>query len=177
MRVAFLLCMSTTSKSPRMVLRVAHHIGQQALRNYPHRFSPKKFTQPQLFACLVLKEFFRLDYRKLEALLIDTPTLCNTIGLNRVPHFTTFQKAAKRLLICQYAKQLLAQTVTLGIDAKLVKKTPPTHRCGWHRVRIAPCEPLLRQTPRAVPKHRSNKAKPALPNHNVHTLPQSRGAV
>jgi len=124
MRVAFLLCMSTTSKSPRMVLRVAHHIGQQALRNYPHRFSPKKFTQPQLFACLVLKEFFRLDYRKLEALLIDTPTLCNTIGLNRVPHFTTFQKAAKRLLICQYAKQLLAQTVTLGIDAKLVKKRP-----------------------------------------------------
>ena len=114
--------MSTTSKSPRKVLRVAYHVGKQTLRNYPHRFSPKKFTQPQLFACLILKEFLRMDYRKLEALLIDTPTLCDAIGMSRVPHFTTFQKAAKRLLVRGRARRLLAQTVTLGIDAKLVKK-------------------------------------------------------
>ena len=63
-----------------------------------------------------------MDYRKLEALLIDTPALCNAIGMNRVPHFTTFQKAAKRLLVCRHAKKLLTQTVTLGIDAKRVKK-------------------------------------------------------
>jgi hypothetical protein len=75
-----------------------------------------------LFACLVLKEFLRLDYRKLEALLIDTPTLCNAIGMSRVPHFTTFQKSAKRLLISRSAKRLLIQTLTLGLDAKLVKK-------------------------------------------------------
>ena len=67
--------MSTTSKSPRKVLRVAYHVGTQTLRDYPHRFSPKKFTQPQLFACLVLKEFLRLDYRKLEALLRGLPRL------------------------------------------------------------------------------------------------------
>ena len=42
---------------------------------YAHRFSPKKFTQPQLFAALVLKEFLRLDYRKLAALLADTADL------------------------------------------------------------------------------------------------------
>ena len=114
--------MSTTSKSPRKVLRVAYHVGKQTLRNYPHRFSPKKFTQPQLFACLILKEFLRMDYRKLEALLIDTPTLCDAIGMSRVPHFTTFQKAAKRLLVRGRARRLLAQTITLGIDAKLVKK-------------------------------------------------------
>ena len=114
--------MSSTSKSPRKVLRVAYHVGTQTLRNYPHRFSPKKFTQPQLFACLVLKEFLRLDYRKLESLLRDCPGLCDAIGMSHVPHFTTVQKAAKRLLMSRHAKRLLTQTILLGINAKRVKK-------------------------------------------------------
>ena len=49
--------MSTTSKSPRKVLQVALVVARKALPAYAHRFSPKKFTQHQLFACLVLKEF------------------------------------------------------------------------------------------------------------------------
>lgn len=114
--------MSTTSKSPRKVLWVAYHVGTQTLRGYPHRFSPKKFTQPQLFACLVLKEFLRLDCRKLETLLRDCPGLCDAIGMSHVSHFTTFQKTAKRLLAHRRAKRLLTQTITLSIDAKLVKK-------------------------------------------------------
>lgn len=69
------------------------------LPRYAHRYSPKKFTQPQLFACLVLKEFLQLDYRKLAALLIDCLDLCATIDLDVVPHFTTFQKAAQRLFL------------------------------------------------------------------------------
>jgi hypothetical protein len=78
---------------------------------YSHRFSPQKFTQPQLFASLVLKEFLRLDYRKLAALLVDAADLAATIGLAKVPHFTTFQKAADRLLRAPHAKELLDATV------------------------------------------------------------------
>jgi len=63
-----------------------------------------------------------MDYRKLEALLADAPTLRDTIGLKYVPHFTTFQKAAKRLLVCEIARQLLAQTIAVGTEAKLIKK-------------------------------------------------------
>jgi hypothetical protein len=36
---------------------------RRALLLYSHRNSPKKFTQHQLFACLVLKSFLRTDYR------------------------------------------------------------------------------------------------------------------
>jgi hypothetical protein len=57
---------------------------------YWHRYAPRKFTVPQLFACLVLKEFLRLDYRKLSALLKDAPSLTEAIGLHEVLHFTTF---------------------------------------------------------------------------------------
>jgi hypothetical protein len=49
-------------------------------------------------ACLVLKEFSRLDYRGLAVHLADHPDLGTLIGLKAVPHFTTFQKAAGRLL-------------------------------------------------------------------------------
>lgn len=98
----------------------AHRIGLCCLRAYSHLFSPKKFTQPQLFACLVLKEFLRLDYRKLSALLEDAPTLATAIDLKMVPHFTTFQKAHDRLLGSKRAKRLLDETVDVAIGHKLM---------------------------------------------------------
>ena len=63
--------MSTTSKSPRKVAQVALEIATEALPRFAHRFSPKKFTQPQLFACLVLKQFHKTDYRGITAILAD----------------------------------------------------------------------------------------------------------
>lgn len=87
-----------TSKSPRKVLQVAYGVARDALAPYAHRFSPKKFTQHQLFACLVLKDFLKLDYRGVWQLLLDTPDLCAVIELTAVPHWTTLQKAADRLL-------------------------------------------------------------------------------
>ena len=92
------------------------------MRTYSHLFSPKKFTQPQLFACLVLKEFMRLDYRKLSALLQDAPQLATAIDLTKIPHFTTFQKAHERLLDSQRAKRLLDETVEEAISRRLMKR-------------------------------------------------------
>jgi hypothetical protein len=96
------------------VLLVAHWVGRLALKNYRHKYSPKKFTQPQLFACLVLKEFLQADYRKLSAVLSDAPQLTAAIGLTTVPHFTTFQKAAARLLPAAGVRRLLDKTLTVA---------------------------------------------------------------
>ena len=90
--------MSTTSKSPRKVMAVAYATAQRALLAYSHRFSPKKFTQHQLFACLVLREFLKTDYRGVCQTLADRADLRAAIELTRVPHWTTLQKAADRLL-------------------------------------------------------------------------------
>ena len=106
--------MSSASKSPRRVLKTAYLIGHLSLPLYAHVCAPKKFTQPQLFACLALKEFLQLDYRKLAALLIDCPDLCSVIDLDSVPHFTTFQKAARRLLRMPLANRLLDKTIQLA---------------------------------------------------------------
>jgi Transposase DDE domain len=104
------------------VLLAAYRVGRSRLRKYAHPCSPKKFTQPQLFACLVLKEFLRLDYRKLSAFLQDTPELARTIELDPVPHFTTFHKAASRLLRSQRADRLLSETVRRAVRVRVVKK-------------------------------------------------------
>ena len=90
--------MSTLSKSPVRVARAALAAGSDALPLYAHVYSPKKFTQPQLFACLVLKTFLKVDYRGVEAHLADHSDLRAALGLRAVPHFTTLQKASRRLL-------------------------------------------------------------------------------
>ena len=103
--------MNRTCKSPRTVLVTAWKVAMAILPKYSHRSSPKKFTQYQLFACLVLKAFLKADYRGLMAHLQDSPAWCEAIELAAVPHFTTFQKAAQRLLRIQPVAGLLNETV------------------------------------------------------------------
>ena len=115
----------TTSKSPRRVLQVAYEGACQALPPYAHLFSPKKFSQPQLLACLVLKEFLRLDYRGFACHLADHPDLAELIGMKVVPHFTTFQKAAVRLLAAVPSRQMfdavLKQAHQVGVQKHRVR--------------------------------------------------------
>jgi hypothetical protein len=103
--------MSRTCKSPRTVLVTAWRVAVSVLPRYSHPSSPKKFTQHQLFACLVLKAFLKTDYRGLMAHLQDSPDWCAAIELRHVPHYTTFQKAAWRLLRIQPVAGLLDETV------------------------------------------------------------------
>ena len=105
--------MNTLTKSPLKVARQALAVGARALRPYSHKNSPKKFTQPQLFACLVLKTFFKTDFRGVEQMLFDLPDLTDALRLREVPHFTTLQKAEVRLLKLRLAERLLTATVRL----------------------------------------------------------------
>ena len=106
------------SRSPRKVAGVALEIGNRTLPQYAHKFSPKKFTQPQLFACLVLKRFFDVDYRGIQAYLGDMPSLQQELGLKKVPHFTTLQQAHARLLGSANTRKLLDQSVRLVHEAE-----------------------------------------------------------
>ena len=103
-----------TTKSPRRVLQYAYLIGLSTFRLYSSKYSRKTFSQPQLFACLVLKEFMQLDYRKVSVLLRDSPDLAAVIELESIPHFTTLQKAAARLLTFRPARRLLDQTIRVA---------------------------------------------------------------
>jgi hypothetical protein len=114
-----------TSKSPRRVLRTAYDAACRALPAHRHKFSPKKFTQPQLMACLVLKDFSHLDYRGLAEHLADHPDLRSLIGLKAVPHYTTFQKAAARLFKSAPARAMLDAVLEEALRRKVRKRRVP----------------------------------------------------
>ena len=90
--------MRTLSKSALRVAREALAVGRAALPAYASRFSRHDYTQPQLFALLVLKQFLRTDYRGLVALVAEWRDLRQALGLRKVPHFSTLAHAARRLL-------------------------------------------------------------------------------
>jgi hypothetical protein len=85
------------------VARQALAVGTNALRLY----APRVYTQPQLFACLV----FKTDYRGIAEKLRDLADLRRAVALRRVPHYTTLQKAAARLLRQPRARRLFHTTV------------------------------------------------------------------
>jgi len=103
--------MSLTSKSPQDVAREALAAGTAALALYSHKFSPKKFTQPQLLACLALRKFYKTDYRGISVMLAEHSDLRTILGLERVPHFTTLQKASVRLLGLAGFRKVLRATL------------------------------------------------------------------
>jgi len=100
-----------TSKSPKEVAKVALASGKEAFSDYSHKYSPHIYTQAQLFACLVLKEFEKKDYRGVSQLLIDCSDLRDVIELPKVPHYTTLQKASVRLLALRCVRKLLDKTI------------------------------------------------------------------
>jgi hypothetical protein len=101
--------MSTLTKSPLRVAYLALAMAQQTLRRYTHKYSPKKYTQHQLFACLALKTFFKTDYRGITVLLRDLADLRQALRLTAVPHWTTLHKAGRRLLRRRATRRLLTR--------------------------------------------------------------------
>ncbi|WP_148074109.1 hypothetical protein [Bythopirellula goksoeyrii] len=79
--------MSTTSKSLKRNLQAAYEPAKQRLSKFSYQFSPKKFTHSQSLAYLLLKEFLRLDCRKLSTLLEDIPKLAARIELKKISYF------------------------------------------------------------------------------------------
>jgi hypothetical protein len=66
----------------------------------------------------VLKNFLRTDYRGVVAHLADHQGLVATLELKKIPHYTTLQKAAQRLLKSSPARRLLEATVRLQMGRR-----------------------------------------------------------
>ena len=90
-----------TCKSPRKVLIEAYQLALPLLQDYSSVFSRHDgFTEPQLFACLVLREHQKKSYRGIEALLMDSPQWLAAIGVEhrRAPDHNTLWRAFGRLV-------------------------------------------------------------------------------
>jgi len=130
--------MSKTTKSPLTLAKVTLLIADQALPRYSHRFSPQKFTLPQLLAILVLKKFFKTDYRGIMIILQDSPTLTKTLHLKSLPHYTTIQKAAGRILTFSGAMELLYTTAENALKRNKKIKWAAIDSTGLESGHISP---------------------------------------
>ncbi|MEM7825175.1 MAG: transposase [Candidatus Aenigmatarchaeota archaeon] len=71
--------------------------AKQALQDYSHRNSPKKFTQPQHAVILMLKKKFKATYRDVVDYINEMPDVQKAMGLTTIPHYTTIQKFFQRI--------------------------------------------------------------------------------
>jgi hypothetical protein len=109
-----------TSQSPRTVMRVAYRLARRLLPEHSCKFSRHDFTLAQLFACLVLREFFGLSYRRTEALLADSPAWLADIGLAKAPDHNTLWRAFDALLAMRNCSRMLDLLAELFAKAKLL---------------------------------------------------------
>ena len=64
---------------------------------YSDKYSARRYIQPQLFAILTFRQFFKNDYHSIEQMLHNLTDLRRAPGLKRVPNHSTPQKAESRL--------------------------------------------------------------------------------
>lgn len=79
--------------------RIAYRLAQASLPQYSHPKSPQLYTLPQLAACVLLKFYLNLSYRDTEEWLLATDAVCQVLGLESVPTYSTLQRTAKKLRI------------------------------------------------------------------------------
>jgi len=77
--------------------RICLHLATERVPPYSSKFSKHIFTQPQLITLYCLKLKLRATYRELIDWLAEMPRIQEALGLERLPHFTTVQKAFQRL--------------------------------------------------------------------------------
>lgn len=86
------------TKSPVAVAREALAVGEQSLPAQASKFSRKDYTLAQLFALLVLRKFFRTDYRGVVTIVGEWAELRNALGLAKVPDHSTLWHVEQKLL-------------------------------------------------------------------------------
>jgi len=116
--------MRAMTKSPLCLAREALDLGRAALPAYSGRFSRHDFTQPQLFAILVLKIFLKTDFRGIVSILADWPNLRRALGLKKVPHYSTLCYAQERLLKEGRFERLLSTVWDQARRYRLIDRKP-----------------------------------------------------
>jgi hypothetical protein len=85
------------TKSPIRFARMALDVARRQLPRYRTVFSRHDFEWPQLVACLLVRQFFQLDYRGVEQLLIEYGELRDALELRRVPDHTVLCRALAKI--------------------------------------------------------------------------------
>jgi IS5 family transposase len=90
--------------------RVALEVSREVVPAYSHRFSPQRFTQPQLLAILCLMRYEDWTFRAAEVRLAEHAELRRALELRSVPDYSTLFRFMLRVEE-QMIAQVLAEVV------------------------------------------------------------------
>lgn len=93
------------------VASLSLRVARRFAADYSHPKSPKKFTQPQLLACLVLRAYLKTTYRGVVEVLEVSDSLRARLGLGRLPHYSTLKRFADRSDVPAVIDRMLAEIV------------------------------------------------------------------
>lgn len=99
------------SKKTNLLIRVVELSlvsSRRCMSSYSHCKSPHKFTQPQLMTCLILRAYLKTTYRGVIELLDASETLCEKLGLEQLPHYSTLKRFADRSDVAAITDAMLA---------------------------------------------------------------------
>jgi hypothetical protein len=103
------------------VLLAAYRLAVKVLPDHARPFSRRDFTLAQLFACLVLREFYGLSYRRTEQLLRDSPPWLDDIGLSAAPDHNTLWRAFDVIVSHRRVGRMLDRLAAAFARAKLLR--------------------------------------------------------
>jgi hypothetical protein len=95
-------------KSPLTLARMALSVARESIPAFPSRFSPRRYSQHQLFALLALREFLKVDYRGLEQILKEWAELRAVLGLAKVPDHSTIPIGSGRNQLPDLASRMMS---------------------------------------------------------------------
>jgi hypothetical protein len=147
-----------------MVLGTAYHLALKILPEYACKCSRHDFTLAQLFACLVLREFYSLSYRRTEQLLRDSPQWLAEIDLCVAPDHNTLWRAFDSILQTKRVNRALDLLSALFAKARLLnlsrRPLALDSTCFEQRHRSAHYDRRCRQMRgKAENQHRSDESK------------------
>src|SRR6184192_3518167 len=116
--------------------RVALEVAREVLPSYSHRFSPQRFTQPQLLAILCLMRYEDWTFRGAEIRLGEHGELRRALEVQAVPDHSTLFRFMLRL-----EERVIGQALA-EVVRRLQKKKPGLEQnkdcCGGGRDRFGP---------------------------------------
>jgi len=113
-----------SSRYIRMVRSMMQIIKRARVPPYLHRKSNHVYTVWQHLILLTLRQYESKSYRRFTSFLEECFGICKSLGLSKIPHYTTIQKAAARLDVAMLQKilesfvlQSKMRKIFAGIDA------------------------------------------------------------
>jgi len=102
----------------KFVKKILRNLENLRVRKYSHKFSKKMYGNWTHIVLLALKQEFDKSYRALKDILDVCTEVLDLLGIKQAPHFTTLQKAAKRLRV-QFLEKIMSGFILLTMSLSI----------------------------------------------------------